>query len=61
MVETRKIGYYRVCHPFYMNKETIGFWNGEYWKFREIDSDFGFFDDDDLNWIDEKQLTDVNW
>ena len=51
----RKIGNYKVCHPYHMNKEVIGYWDGHYWSFwydKEING--GMFDDDDLNWINEE-------
>ncbi len=51
-VKERKVGYYKVCHPYSMTEETIGYWDGSYWKFDDLPN--GEFDDDELQWIDEK-------
>ena len=53
-METRKIGYYKVCHPYHMSKEVVGYWNGKRWKFK--DTGKRLFEDDDLNWIEENTL-----
>lgn len=52
--ETRKKGNYTVCHPYRMSKEVIGYWDGKWWRFEDTGNDE--FDDDDLNWIDERKL-----
>lgn len=54
VIEKRKIGYYKVCHPYSMTEEAIGYWDGSYWKFDDLPD--GEFDDDELQWIDEKQI-----
>ena len=50
----RKKGSYKVCHPFSMCEETIGYWNGKWWVFKDTGKD-SYFEDDDLNWIKEEQ------
>jgi len=53
----RKIGYYKVCHPYSMTDETLGYWDGEWWRFLNDplikSEDGGMFDDDELQWINE--------
>jgi hypothetical protein len=50
-MSSRKIGYYKVCHPYSMTEEAIGYWDGKYWSFEDIP--YGQFDDDELQWINE--------
>lgn len=59
IIMERKKGNYKVCHPYSMSEETIGFWNGIYWKFCN-DKTFGGFNDDDLQWIDETWYNELN-
>lgn len=58
----RQKGYYKVCHPYYMDKEVEGYWDGARWRFNDdagIESqNVGNFDDDDLNWINEEKIHD---
>ena len=49
----RSIGYYEVCHPYFMDKKVIGHWDGVKWTIPNIG---GPFDDDELNWIKEKRI-----
>lgn len=53
----RKRGRYKVCHPYSMSRGVIGLWCGRHWKFNESDIEDGcLFDDDDLQWINEKRI-----
>ena len=47
----RRRGYYTVCHPSSMSIETTGYWNGKSWEFPD---ETETFDDDDLQWIQER-------
>jgi len=55
MDDLRKIGYYKVCHPYSMSESTIGYWDGKWWSFEDIPN--GKFEDDDLQWIGVEKLT----
>jgi len=53
--EERLIGYYKVCHPYYMDKPVLGYWTGEEWIIPEVEFDV-IYEDNDLNWIGTELL-----